>query len=173
MSAQVVAVLTAKSVERILRDGGTQSWALTRNNARQRQYAVCVRNAHADWTDGVEPHGTAFLVGKIKDVVPSTESEGRWLIQFSEYCVVDAAEAWGGWRNPVKYATDSELGLDISKLKFKPMPASASAPRKSGQNEQTEQTEKKQKPLTMAEAKSGLALSFGVSPDAIEITIRG
>jgi len=28
-------------------------------------------------------------------------------------------------------------------------------------------------PLTMAEAKTGLALTFGVPPEAIEITIRG
>jgi len=28
-------------------------------------------------------------------------------------------------------------------------------------------------PLTMAEAKKGLALTFGVKPEAIEITIRG
>jgi hypothetical protein len=29
------------------------------------------------------------------------------------------------------------------------------------------------RPLTMTQAKKGLALTFGVSPDAIEITIRG
>jgi hypothetical protein len=29
------------------------------------------------------------------------------------------------------------------------------------------------RPLTIAEAKAGLAETFGVSPDAIEITIRG
>jgi hypothetical protein len=28
-------------------------------------------------------------------------------------------------------------------------------------------------PLTMADAKKGLALTFGVKPEAIEITIRG
>jgi hypothetical protein len=28
-------------------------------------------------------------------------------------------------------------------------------------------------PLTMAEAKKGLALTFGVAPEAIEITVRG
>jgi hypothetical protein len=166
MSERVVAVLTAKSIDHILEDGGTQSWALTRNNARQCQFAVCVRNAHADWTEGDEAHGTAFLVGRIKDVIPSTETEGRWMIQFSDYCIVNAADAWGGWRNPVKYAQDAELGLDISKLKFEPMPVHPDAPQKS-------LPVMSQKPLTMAEAKAGLALTFGVSPDAIEITIRG
>ncbi len=32
-------------------------------------------------------------------------------------------EKWGEWRNPVKYTTLEELGIDLDKLKFKPMPA--------------------------------------------------
>jgi hypothetical protein len=29
----------------------------------------------------------------------------RWIIEISEYAVVDYPEAWGEWRNPVKYTT--------------------------------------------------------------------
>ena len=59
-----VVLFTAKSADRIIREGGTSSWRLDRNNARRCTYAVCVRNAHADWGDGNEQHHEAFLVGK-------------------------------------------------------------------------------------------------------------
>jgi hypothetical protein len=171
MSENVLAVLTAKSVERILKEGGSQSWAFDRNNARRCKYAVCMRNAHADWTEGDEAHGSAFIVGRVKDITPSTESEGRWLIEFSEYALVDASGAWGGWRNPVKYTTDQELGLDVTELTFKPMPPRAGGGLEGAQAVNLPVTTAK--PLTIAEAKQSLAVAFGVSPDAVEITIRG
>jgi hypothetical protein len=91
----------------------------------------------------------------------------RWIIELSEYAVVDVPESWGEWRNPVKYTTLETLGIDPRKLKFKVMPApsrdlppaSPSAPAKSGG-------------LTIAEAKAGLAIQFGVAPEAIEIHIK-
>src|SRR5712691_13035034 len=47
-------VFTAKSVDRILEEGGTSSWRLDRNHARHCTNAVCTRNAHADWVEGTE-----------------------------------------------------------------------------------------------------------------------
>ena len=43
-------------------------------------------------------------------------------IEISEYALVDYPETWGEWRNPVKYTTLEELGIDPKDLKFKPMP---------------------------------------------------
>lgn len=167
---KIAVVLTAKSTERILREGGTSSWRLDRNNARKCEYAVCTRNANADWTEGAEEHHAAFMVGKVKDVVPSTDYSGRFMIQFSEYALVTIPEVWKGDRNPYKYAGSlQELGIDASKLKWKKMPEPSSlsaATPQSGLN-------KGVTALTMAEAKKGLAITFGVPPDAIEITIRG
>jgi len=174
MSDKAAIVFTAKSVERILREGGTSAWRLDRNNARRCEYAVCTRNAHADWVEGTEPHHSAFLIGKIRDVVPSTPSpenteslKNRYLIQFSEFARVNIADVWKGDRNPIKYATLAELGIDASRLKWEKMPApdtsTIAAPT----------TRTGPVPLTMAEAKRGLALTFGVVPEAIEITIRG
>ena len=37
----------------------------------------------------------------------------RWIIEISEYAVVDYPETWGEWRNPVKYTTLEELGIDL------------------------------------------------------------
>jgi hypothetical protein len=88
--------------------------------------------------------------------------------KISEYAVVDYPEAWGEWRNPVKYTTLEELGIDLKKLKFKPMPTPTkfltppAPPNRS-----------KTGALTIAEAKAGLALQFGVPPEAIEILIKG
>jgi hypothetical protein len=170
MSDKAAIVFTAKSIERILKEGGTSSWRLDRNHARQCPYSVCTRNAHADWTEGPEPHHTAFLVGKVKDVVPCPKRPDRFLIQFSEFARVDFPNSWHGGRNPVSYGTLKELGIDPSTLKWEPMPeltepataALAGAPKNGPIGA-----------LTMIEAKNGLALTFGVSPASIEITIRG
>jgi hypothetical protein len=173
MSEEVAIVFTAKSVERILKEGGTSSWRLDRNHARQCAYAVCTRNAHADWTEGPEPHHTAFLVGKVKDVVPAPTREGRFLIQFSEYARVNIPDSWHGGRNPVNYGTLKELkelGIDPSTLKWEPMPE----PIDLATEELADASSKGQLgALSIAEAKKGLALTFGVNPESIEITIRG
>lgn len=171
MTEQKIAVVfTAKSIERLLREGGTSSWRLDRNNARKCEYAVCTRNAHADWTEGTEEHHAAFLIGKVKDVVPSTDHAGRFMIQFSEYALVAVPEVWKGDRNPFKYAESLDgLGIDASKLKWKKMPQPSTVPTPappSGPNNGVGA-------LTMAEAKKGLAITFGVASEAIEITIRG
>ena len=41
------------------------------------------------------------------------------------------------------------------------------------EQEPEEETEMENHPLTLAEAKAGLALAFGVTPSDIEITVRG
>jgi hypothetical protein len=169
MSHETAVVFTAKSIDRILREGGTSSWRLDRNHARQCGIAVCTRNANADWVEGPEAHHSAFLVGKVRDVVPAPDYEGRFLILFSEYALVDIPDVWKGDRNPVKYASLEEIGIDPSSLKWEPMPAAMAAPAIQATGAPTTAGGS----LTLAEAKKGLALTFGVSPEAVEITIRG
>jgi len=168
MSDKVLSVLTYKSVDTLLSVGGTQSWVLDRNRAKACKYVVVCRNAYHPEVEGQEEHGSAFLIGKIKDVVPSTETKDRWLVLISEYMVGDFGQQWEG-RNPVAYWTtedylpaDDYPGIDFDKLDFKPMPEPM----------QTEHTPAAKAGLTIAEAKAGLALSFDVDPSAIEITIR-
>lgn len=84
-------------------------------------FAVCTRNANnrdawAERENGPEPHRSAFLVGRISNVIPSPESEGRYLIHFSEYAPVNTPDPWQGDRNPVKYTTLEALGIDPSVL---------------------------------------------------------
>jgi len=172
-SFELIAVFTGKSLEKILAAGGTSSWRLNRSHARLCPLVVCTRNAHSDVDErpGQEAHGSGFLVGRIKDVIPSPTEEDRWLIEFSEYAKIDAAGVWKGERNPVKYLKSEELsalGIDFEKLQWQPMPeAQELAKFKSKTLEPITGA------LTIAQAKRGLALNFGVPSESVEITIRG
>lgn len=171
MPHSAIAVFTSENRAEILAVGGSVSWVVAEMQARRREFLVCIRNArNVDFADH-EPHGTAFLVGRISGLKPfgfDRKGMPRWIIMLSEYAFVDYPEAWGEWRNPVKYTTLEELGIDLKQLKFKPMPEptkdltppTSPPPAKTGA-------------LTIAEAKAGLALQFGVPPEAIEILIKG
>lgn len=166
MSDNVLSVLTFKSVETILDVGGTQSWALSRERAMGCKYAVVCRNAHHPNVEGQEAHHSAFMVGKVSDVVPSTETEGRWLVLFSEYALVSVADQFGG-RNPVRFFSTDEYGdaIKFETLKFTPMPSRASIP----------VTHRPTPALGMsiAEAKAALSVRYEVDPSNIDIIIRG
>lgn len=175
MSSAAIVVFTGRSTERMLSEGGSSAWALDPRHARRCEYVVCARNSRAEFTrPGPEDHGSAFLVARIKEIVPAQEPKesGRFLIAFSEYAHTDIPNAWKGWRNPVRYTSLEEIGdngIDPSMLEWKPMPeasrpARPTEPAPRGNDAQ---------PLTIAEAKRGLAEAFGVSVDAVEITIRG
>jgi hypothetical protein len=177
MSEELIVVFTAKSIERILREGGTSSWRLDRNHARRCSLVVCTRNSYADWAEGDEPHRSAFLVGKVSNVAacdPTPENhespEIRYLIQFSEFARVNVPDVWKGDRNPVRYSTVEELGLDVSAFKWEVMPDAESSSHVILPGAATGATVQ---PLTIAEAKRALALTFNVAPEAVEITIRG
>lgn len=171
MPHSAIAVFTANSRDEILKVGGSASWVVAEKQARRREFLVCIRNARdVDFHDH-EPHGTAFLVGRISGLKPyGIDKKGmqRFIIEISEYAIVDYPEAWGEWRNPVKYITLEELGVDPKKLKFKPMPERTKVLPPPPRPERS-----KTGGLTIAEAKSGLALQFGVPPEAIEILIKG
>ncbi len=168
-----VVTFTAKSKSEIIAVGGSQAWTLHKARARQQDYLVCARNAHHADCEGDEPHGSAFLVGRISEVVPATHTSdaGRWLIGISEYAEVDIRDVWRGLRNPVRYTTMKELGIDPSLLSFKPVPSKT--PSKAKVSPQGNTPTEGVAPLTIAQAKRGLAAAFGVAEDAVEITIRG
>ncbi len=175
MADEILALFTGRSLESCLEVGGTRSWKLDRAHAKRCQYAVLCRNASTDWGDGKEPHGTAFMIGHIADVLPMSDEDDRWLVTFDQYARINVPNVWKGWRNPVRYTTFEELGVSLQGVVFHPMPT---------RDEHTQQEQKtsayKQGSkgsihvhLTIAQAKQQLAQTFGVSPDAIEITIRG
>lgn len=170
MSHNAVTVFTARGPAVILREGGTQAWVLDPKRVRLCEFAVCTQNRgfKDDWGQATEPHQAAFMVGRISEVVPTPEldSQGRWLIRFSEYAEIHIPNAWPGSRNPVWYTSLEDLGIDPASLTFQPMPEVkvASLP---------EQPLVPVHPLNITQAKQGLAAFFGVNVDDITITIQG
>lgn len=161
-----VCVLTARGVDRMLEEGGSQAWRLDGKRAICCEYVVCVQNRREpdDWGQATAPDREAFLVGKLSKVRASDGNPERHMLEFSEYALISLPDAWNGNRNPVQYTTLEEMGIDVGKLKFKPMP------------DLTEKVEPiiqpKMNGLSIEEAKKGLAQRFGVKLEQIQITIN-
>ncbi len=174
MPKDTIVVFTARSPERIVLEGGSQSWVLNASRARACTWLLCTQNRHnsePDFSDATQPHGAGFLVGKIAGLQQSKE-EGqgdRWNILIREFAAVDLPNAWKGWRNPVRYMSLEDFGIDPHKLKFKPL----TLPNETTVAVQHAQPGPVPSILTIAEAKKSLAITYGVRPEAVEITIRG
>jgi hypothetical protein len=169
-----IVVFTARSPDRIIREGGSQAWKLKPARAKQCAYLVCTQNRHNpdhEFSDATEPHGTAFLVGKISGIrsAPEEANSERWQIAISEFARIHVPDAWDHGRNPVRYTSLDDLGINLEKIKFQPMPQGSEAAKQSGNSAAAEAATL----LTIPEAKKRLAVTFGVKPEAIEITIRG
>jgi hypothetical protein len=165
--ANALVVFTSRSIIELERTGGSQAWRLRPANAKAATYLVCARNRKSDRNEGTEEHGEGFMVARITGIVPAPEGGGRFMVTFDEWAPIKLPGLWQFGRNPIHYANLDELDIDLAKLKFKPrkkshqeLPATAGKTPAAG-------------PLTIEQAKRGLAATFGVSVDAIEITIRG
>ena len=124
MPDAAVVVFTRKPVDEIRGVGGSASWVLNPDRVRRCEYVVCVRNQRGGGSTRrtTEPHGTAFLIGRVVGVVPHPRHVGTgWLIRMDEYAALKKPNAWNGQRNPVRYATLEELGIDTSLLRFVPI----------------------------------------------------
>jgi hypothetical protein len=173
----VIVVFTAKTVEQMLELGGSQSWVINPKSMAGVKYVVCTRNSDHRWDDerGPRPeaHNSAFMVGKVAGLkkVAREHDRDRYLIQFSEYALVDVPNfRSGSTRNPVTYSDVGQCKanrLDIESLDFQPMPeithdtASTASPPTT------------KKGLSIAEAKEGLSVFFGVPVESVQITISG
>ena len=165
-TSEVVAVFTTEAREDVLKQGGSQYWRLNANRVRQHGYVVCVQNEHHPDSNGSFKHGTAFLIGKIVGVVPTDRKGERHKIEISEYAELTVPNVWKGDRYPVRYATMADLGIDAADLEFKPVPE----PEQSDADVENVQVDVL--PLTLSEAKAGLAATLGVDPTSIEVTVR-
>lgn len=173
MADKALVVLTGKSRERLMEEGGTSHWALRPAMVRNFEYVICARHAHPPYDPGhgarPEPHGAAFLVAKIADVqfTYRDKDRDRFMVTFSEVAEVLVPNFWDGSRNPVRYMDVSDIkarGIDFDALEFHPFePAEVGG----------EATDEGVTPLTILAAKQGLAANFGVPVEAIEITIKG
>lgn len=174
-SEDTIVVFTARSPERIVREGGSQAWVLNPVRAKQCTWLVCTQNRHNpdhEFSDATEPHGTGFLLGRIS-AVRKSEDDGdgdRWIIAISEFARINLPNAWDHGRNPVRYASLAQLKINLDEVTFQPMPQGEESPLP---GERPAQESTPGAVLTIAEAKRQLAETFGVKPEAVEITIRG
>lgn len=154
-----VLVLTRKGIETMVAEGGCAYWRANAQSLSSCTYIVATRNARAPDREGDEPHGAAFMVGEV-DGVSLHEDSGRYIIKMKRFACLKhpIPEVWTpGGSNPVHYARMADLPISLKSLKWEPWPAA----------------EFIEQPLTMAQAKRGLALTFGVDPEQIEITVKG
>ncbi|HEU5407182.1 MAG TPA: hypothetical protein VFU48_05410 [Nitrospira sp.] len=82
---------------------------------------VCTQNRHNpdhEFSDATEPHGTGFPLGRIS-AIRKSEEEGdgdRWIIAISEFTRINIPDAWDHGRNPVRYASLAELGINLAQV---------------------------------------------------------
>lgn len=181
MSPQSVVVLfTAKTSAQMIKDGGSWSWVLNAQSMKDVKYAVCVRNSDQRFDDECghrpEPHNSAFFVGEVKGIrkVGRENDRDRYIIDFVRYAILDKPVIdyrHGSTRNPVTYSDVDQAfskGLDITTLDWKLMPPPLPNSRFSNAHEATGTSVEG---LSIAQAKAGLARTFGVSVEAISISI--
>lgn len=173
-----ITVLTARGITEILNTGGSQAWRLDASHAAKYQYLVCVQNSKKEWGTQEAKHHHAFLVGRISGIGRAPDSQKkRWIINIDSYAEIDIPGQWDGNRNPVSYRSLKSMGIDVATLNFKPVVSVSHSAPKDGKfdDEYDEYEEEPQgiKPLTLKEAKAGLAVHFGVSEDDIQIIIKG
>ncbi|QCO23157.1 hypothetical protein C9E88_016720 (plasmid) [Acinetobacter cumulans] len=168
MKNQCVVVLTARGKSRILKEGGSQAWRLNAHHAGKCSYVVCVQNRNKSWGQPEAKHHTAFLIGKISSISQSQEegSQGRWIINISEYADISIPNVWDGNRNPVAYRTLEELNIDLENLQFNKLEQEPNVLEQA--NKPKEELEK----ISIPEAKRLLANYFDVPQENISITIN-
>ena len=126
-----IVTLTFKQVEHILILGGSASWGINAERAAKCKYVICTRNQNQT-VDGLvigsEPHGTAFLIGKISKVRPTNEKSvpevktydqifaGRNNIQISEYALIDIPNLYPCNRSGFAYMSMADINLDPESL---------------------------------------------------------
>lgn len=163
--ADTIVTFTSSSREEILATGGSQGWKLSRRNARNATYLVCARNRHGSLGNVPEPHKTGFLVGKISGLAPGIVHPERLLVQISEWAPIEIPDLWAFGRNPIHYEDLKNLGIAVENLDFRSMP-------KRIEQAISAAVIPPAKRLTIEQAKRGLAATFGVAVDSIEIVIR-
>jgi len=152
-----VIVFTAKNMDKTFEQGGVGDWKLSPSRAKKCDYIVSTANSHhPESNHPVGKHGHAFLIGKISGLIPV---DNRWIIQMSEYALIDVPDVWMGNQNPIMYGDISDLDIHPEQLNWKPFPAKPVVTRDVPG-------------LTIADAKLGISKQLGISPDCIEIVVR-
>jgi len=193
--SESILVFTHRSIEFLTKLNGSTSWQLNQKRAMLCDYVVCVRNSNSGLAEKDFSHGSAFLVGKISNVVQSLNlprDEHRYMIEFKEYAEILVPKVWKGWRNPVIYSNTSDiefdLGINFESLSWKEVPERdtkytseyfeienkfyESRDEVSTKFRQKKQT-KSEEGLSISEAKKEISKYYEIPEEDIEIVLRG
>lgn len=170
MPKDVVMLLTSKSLDTMFSEGGSGNWKANENRIRRCRWIVAARNRHTDWSQGKEDHGTAFLIGRVVGVKPSSEYEDRLVIVFDRYASLNMPNVWpSGYRNPVCYTSLEKLGVNSEELEWKDFPGNSQATIAQSKERKSE----RQPPSAVLEkAKLMIAASLSIAPSAVKISIQ-
>ncbi len=185
-----VVVFTNRGKDRLLGDGGSQSWRMDASRASKCKYVICVQNRNDSWGKPTAEHKQAFLIAEIAGIEPSEEMPDRQKIVFKRYAEISVPNKWDGNRNPVAYMKLADFGINSQKeldaLGFNklftfsvglPPPVSPGDDYEAAVSEVehvavSEEGSPRAQELTIEQAKQGLAKKFGVRVDQVEILIR-
>ena len=148
-----IITFTRNQLQEIKAKGCDYSWILNKQRAEKCKYLVCCHSEGAKRRDAF----LVALISRIRQVDNDVKGNARWAIDISEYASIDVPDMWGGWQNPVHYTSLDKLGIEPSSIKFEKLQESVNSI----------------SPLTIEQAKRGLAESFAVNPEQIEILIKG
>ena len=149
-----IVTFTRNQLQEIKAKGCDYSWILNRQRAEKCKYLVCCHSEGSKRRDAF----LVALISRIRQVDNDDKGKARWAIEISEYANIDLTNVWQGWQNPVHYTSLDELGIEPSSIKFKKLLLESKNDISS---------------LTIEQAKQGLAKSFAVNPEQIEILIKG
>lgn len=162
----IVMVFTSKPLETMIKEGGAGYWSANKKRLEKCTYIVATKSntLREHFPNDIDiKRGSAFLIGKISNIAESPKGD-RLIIQFAEYTEVNIPNAWPGNRNPVAYTKvesfQAKHGIDLSTIKWQAFP------------EKDVDSLAVVQPLTVDEAKNGLAKSLGIDPSCIEIQIK-
>ncbi len=171
---------TDEPISTIINNGFTGDWPLNRDIAVACDYVVLCRNVSGKYNHDKTTHNRGFMVGKVSNVIhKSTVSKGkrkvnRFIVSLSEFAEIDVDGLWPKLRNNVHYVQDYTLLDTLGELIWKPIAAAAFEPNLVPNEIKTLAESRSNDPhkLTMDQAKERLALTYGVRPEAIVITIN-
>ena len=189
--SESILVFTHRTREFLTKLNGSTSWSLSPSRAMKCDYLVCSRNAKSPLAEQDFSHGSAFLVAKVSNVTQSINlprDEARYMIEFQEFAEVEISNFWQGWRSPIIYKKTEELDIDFASLKWLPVPdrdhqfikdyflkenSFYESTETTSQRSRERRLSKKQKGLSIKEAKQELSVFYDVSEANIDIVIRG
>jgi hypothetical protein len=184
-SDRAAVVFTSKSIEHMCSDGGSQSWRMHQSHFGTFDYLICTRNRRREDVEGPEEHGSAFLIGKVRDIVPATgrdtPSKPRFLIRMSEAAIIRGKPdfwQWGRW--PTHYDSLENLGINAADYDFKPLPDLSAEVRMmnggvtggSGISKPVPSSSRRSWREAVEHAKASLAAELDLAVAAIEISFK-